>query len=596
MRTTPEGSRNRHARAIFSDPPSIPNLDEPVYAPPLAHPTREGEPTMTAHFDAADTVLAAPAAAIAEWRAILGDAWVDDSLAARARLEHGTFAVPGKVLVHLRPGTVDEVAACLRVARKHGLSVNVFSRGKNYGYSTNGPARGATASMELSRLDAITEFDEELGYVRIQAGVTFAQLNEYLASRGSRCYLPSTGGPTDGSVLANTVERGHGLGYGGDRYNHSCRYEVVTAEGDRFETGFGRFEGSKIANLMRSGVGPALEGLFTQSSLGVVTAATVWLPRRPLHWTSFLVPSPSRDRIGALFARVGEASRQGLVRDGMAFALNEYKLASLQLRREDFSPEPGRSVPFEGLRKHSKRWLDTAWFLAITVDADSEDLLAAKERALASVFKPALRGRERLVQLSASRARLAQAAAKVMPAAVAGTVRQVVDVFYSHVPLLGHLIQDPLRTTYWPMPRSRALAGDDLHADRVGLVWVSVPVPMRDAEITDVCTRIDEGLLSYGFEPSTQVTLVSERVVRVITALMYDRTDPGQDERAIECARATYEGLRKSGYYTYRLQPYLMDEYAGYGAIHQDLVSRIKRALDPDGVLDPSRYPSTPRG
>ena len=550
---------------------------------------------MVAQFDVADTVAHAAAAATARWRALLGAAWVDDTADTCARLESGTFPIPGKVLVHLRPGSVDEVAACLRIAREHGLSVNVFSRGRNYGYSANGPARGTTASMELSRLSAITEFDETLGYVRIQAGVTFAQLHAFLASRGSGCYLPSTGGPTDGSVLANTVERGHGLGYGGDRYNHSCRYEIVTADGARFETGFGRFEGARIANLMRSGVGPALEGLFTQSPLGVVTAATVWLPRKPRHWTTFLVPTRSRDRVGAMFEAVGEASRQGLVRDGMAFALNEYKLASLQLRREDFAPPAGSAVSFESLRRFSSRWLDTAWFLACTVDADSEDLLAAKARALAGIFRPVLRATEPLVKLSAGRARLADRAARMLPAPAAMTVRQVVDVFYTNVPLLGHLIENPLRTTYWPIPRARSVKGDDLHADRVGLVWISVPVPMKAEEISDVCGRIDRGLLAHGFEPSTQVTLVTERLVRVITALMYDRAEPGRDERAITCAREVYADLRKSGYYTYRLQPYMMDEYAQYGAAHQDVVSRIKLALDPNGVLDPSRYPSAPR-
>ncbi len=549
---------------------------------------------MAAPHHTAEDTAAAPAAAIAEWRAVLGDAWVDDAPVTRARLEQATFAVPGRVAVHLRPGTPDEVAACLRVAARHGVAVNVFSRGKNYGYSANGPAAGAAAAMELSRLSAITEFDEELGYARVQAGVTFAQLNHFLADRGSRRFVPSTGGPTDGSVLANTVERGHGLGVGGDRYAHSCRYEIVTARGERFETGFGRFEGSRIANLMRSGVGPSIDGLFTQSSLGVVTAATIWLPRRPRHWTAFLVPTPSRDRIGGLFACVGEAARQGLVRDGMAFAFNEYKLASLVLRREDFGPLGGASLPWAGLRLHSKRWMHSAWFLACTVEADSEALLEAKERALEDVFRPALRAGERLVVLSASRARLALAASRLMPSAVAATVRQMVDVFHTHAPVLGHLIDQPLRTVYWPMPRARALAGDDLHADGVGLLWVSVPVPLREAEVTLVATRIDEGLLAHGFEPSTQVTLVSERLARVITALMYDRSVPGRDEAAIRCAHDVYDDLRARGYYTYRLAPYMMEEYAAYGAAHQGVVARLKHAMDPGGVLDPSRYPSGP--
>lgn len=545
-------------------------------------------------MDPIDSEQSAPAAAIGEWRALLGDAWVDDTPATRARLERATFAVPGRVLLHLRPGTVDEVAACLRVAERHGLSVNVFSRGRNYGYSTNGPAAGATVALELSRLAAITDFDEELGYIRVQAGVTFAQVLDFLAARGSRRYLPATGGPPDGSVLANTVERGHGLGHGGDRYASSCRYEVVTARGERLETGFGRFEGSRIANLMRSGVGPSLDGLFTQSSLGVVTAATIWLPRRPRCWTSFLVPTPSRDRIGVLFECVAEATRQGLVREGAAFALGGFKIATILMRREDFSRPAGGSISWEGLRRHSRRWAHAAWFLAVMVDADSEDMLAAKERALAAIFRPALVSGERLVTLSAARARLALAASKVLPAPLATMIRQIVGVFHTNTPQLGHAIDDPLHTVYWPIPRARPLPGVDPNADGVGLLWVSVPVPMREREITEVCTLIDDGLLAHGFEPSTQVTLMSERLVRVITGLNYDRSEPGQDERAIRCQEQVYAELRRRGYYTYRLQPHLMNEYAAHGADHQAVVARLKHALDPGNVLDPSRYPARP--
>ena len=526
-----------------------------------------------------------------EWKSLLGAASVVSSSEQRAHLEKGTFLTSGRVLVHLCPGSVEEVAECLRIANRYGVPVNVFSRGKNFGYSACGPGDGATAAIELSRLTAISEFDEELGYVRVQAGVTFAQLIEFLTACGSNQFLPSTGGPSDGSVLANAVERGHGLGYGGDRYAHSCRYEVVTALGERFETGFGRFEGSRIANLMRSGVGPSLDGLFTQSSLGVVTAATLWLPRRPKYHASFLVPTPSRNRIGDLFDCVGEAARQGLLRDGSAFAMGAYKLASILLRREDFVPA-GAAFPWDELRRHSQRWGHAAWFLAGTIEADTKGMLRAKERALKAIFRKGLHKKEHLVLLTASRVRLARAASRLLPTPLADMIKQIVHVFYDRVPLLGYPIDQPLRTVYWALPRAHSTACEDLHADGVGLLWVSVPVPLRGREITAVCTIIDDGLLAFGFEPSTQVTLVSERLARVITALMYNRAEAGQDERAIQCQNAVYAELRRHGYYTYRLQPHLMKEYAAYGMEHQMVAARLKRALDPNGVLDPSRYPA----
>jgi 4-cresol dehydrogenase (hydroxylating) len=541
-------------------------------------------------------------AATSAFRAALGSAFVDDSPEALQRLERATFATSGRALLHLKPGSVDEVATCVRVAAEHGLVVNVFGRGRNYGYSSNAAVRGASVAIELSRLDAITELDDTLGVVRVQAGVTFAQLNEYLRARGARRFLPSTGGPADGSVLANTVERGHGLGIGGDRYEQSCRYEVVTPRGERLETGFGRFDGARIANLMSTGVGPSLDGLFTQSSLGIVTAATIWLPRRPRHWRTFLIATRDRERIGTLFAAIGEATRQGVVREGMAFAMNEHKLASLQLRREDFGPPGDEAVSYAMLKQHSRRWMDTAWLLACTVEADTEALVAAKARALGGVLRPVLGPAERSVVLSSSRARFALWLARFLSAPLAATIRQAVDVFFTRTPLLGHLIEAPLRTAYWAVPRDRPVVGDELHADRVGLLWVSVPVPLRADEVQHVCSRIDAALLARGFEPSTQVTLMSERLVRVITALMYERTTPERDQEAIDCARAAYAELARDGYVTYRLQPYLMDEYAAGDTPYGHVARAIKEALDPTGVLDPSRYPlllnrsASPRG
>lgn len=533
-------------------------------------------------------------AALREWKTLLGEEWVDQEPSSLTMLEQATFAVSGRVLARLRPGTVEEVAQALRIAARHGVPVSVFSRGRNYGYSSNGPACGAGVALELSRLTAITEFDEQLGHVRVQAGVTFGQLVEFLRQRDSGRFLPATGGPPDGSVLANTVERGHGLGFGGDRYANSCRYEVVTARGERFETGFGRFEGSRIANIMRVGVGPSLDGLFTQSSLGVVTAATLWLPRRPRHWACLLVPSPSRERIGVLFDCVGEAARQGLVRDGAAAAFGGYKLASMLLRREDFKLPVAGSIPWEGLRQHSRRWGHSAWVLAVVVDADSPGVLTAKRRAAAALFRAHLGRGEHVVTLSAGRARLARLAARFLSGPIAGLVRQVVDTFHTRTPFVGYPVDDPLRTVYWPVSRNRDVRGRDLREDQVGLIWVSVPVPLRGSEITEVASVIDDGLLAHGFEPMTQVTLVSERLARVITALNYDRTNRALDEAAIRCQMDVYATLRRRGYYTYRLQPHLMDEYAAYGVAHQAVVTRLKRALDPRGVIDPGRYPGGP--
>jgi len=256
------------------------------------------------------------------------------------------------------------------------------------------------------------------------------------------------------------------------------------------------------------------------------------------------------------------------------------------------------ALGWDELSKHGKRWGHVQWLLNASVEGDTKALLKAKLKAFTSIFRSVLGSGEHLIKISSLRSRAVRAISQFLPRPLAGLMGQLVDVFYEHTPLLGHPIERPLRTVYWALPHRDSNECKDLHGDSVGLLWVSVPVPLRKNDINEVCSIIDNGLLAFGFEPSTQVTLVSERLGRVITALMYDRLQPGQDTKAIECQQSVYDELRRRGHYTYRLQSHLMEEYANYGTAHQLVSARIKKTLDPEDILDPSRYPATsePRG
>src|SRR5262249_40089683 len=69
----------------------------------------------------------------------------------------------------------------------------------------------------------------------------------------------------------------------GDRFSGVCALEVVLPTGACVNTGFARFPKAATAPLHRWGVGPHADGLFSQSNLGVVTQATLWLTPIPDH-------------------------------------------------------------------------------------------------------------------------------------------------------------------------------------------------------------------------------------------------------------------------------------------------------------------------
>src|SRR3954469_2614920 len=210
-----------------------------------------------------------------QWADAVGAEHVITDRRSLGEAETGTFKSGHAVPAIVRPGSREEVQECMRIACRWGTPVYPVSSGKNWGYGSRMPASDNCVLLELSRMNSIVEFDEDLGYVTVEPGVTQAQLYEFLAERGSRLWMDSTGASPECSLIGNTMERGFGHTPYGDHFAQSCGLEVVLPQGEVIETGFARFHPSKAGALHRWGVGPALDGLFSQSNLGIVTRMTI---------------------------------------------------------------------------------------------------------------------------------------------------------------------------------------------------------------------------------------------------------------------------------------------------------------------------------
>ncbi|MDF3041275.1 MAG: FAD-linked oxidase, partial [Thermomicrobiales bacterium] len=168
----------------------------------------------------------------------------------------------------------------MRVAAAHRVPLYPISRGKNWGWGDACPVTAGQVILDLSALDRIIAVDEELGYAVVQPGVTQGQLAEHLRATGSAWWLDATAAGPDTSVLGNILERG---GTRDERFARVCGMVVVLADGSEVRTGYGHYPGSRVTHVARWGIGPSLDGLFSQSNLGVVTALGFWLQPRPAH-------------------------------------------------------------------------------------------------------------------------------------------------------------------------------------------------------------------------------------------------------------------------------------------------------------------------
>src|SRR6187401_2904226 len=109
--------------------------------------------------------------ALAEWNKALGDAFVIIDPGSLEAAGTATFATSTAVRAILRPASRLEVSRCLQIANRFGIPIYPISTGKNWGYGSRVPVDDGVL-LDLSRLNRIVDFDEQLAYVTIEPGVT----------------------------------------------------------------------------------------------------------------------------------------------------------------------------------------------------------------------------------------------------------------------------------------------------------------------------------------------------------------------------------------------------------------------------------------
>jgi D-lactate dehydrogenase (cytochrome) len=186
----------------------------------------------------------------------------------------------------LRPGSVAEVSAILRLADETGTPI--VPQGGNTGLVGGQTPQHGEIVLSLNRLDRIREVDPVSNTITCEAGVTLQRARE-AAAAVDRLYpqlLPSEGTCTIGGNLSTNAGGTAALAHGIAR-SHALGIEVVLADGRVLDN---------LNKLKKDNTGYDLKNLFigAEGTLGVITAAVLRLVPRPRSVeTAFVgVPSP----------------------------------------------------------------------------------------------------------------------------------------------------------------------------------------------------------------------------------------------------------------------------------------------------------------
>ena len=111
-----------------------------------------------------------------QWREVLGDAGVRVDPASIERFGQDTMCSPAYARVVIAPRSTEHVSACMVIARRYGVAVHPISTGHNWGYGSASTSDARCVLMDLSGMERILGFDEELSVVTLEPGVTQGDL------------------------------------------------------------------------------------------------------------------------------------------------------------------------------------------------------------------------------------------------------------------------------------------------------------------------------------------------------------------------------------------------------------------------------------
>ncbi len=522
--------------------------------------------------------------AIDAFRAALGGAHVTTVEAEIEAISRATFATGNRVAAVLRPGSRSEVQTCLRIANRHGTPLHPISRGNNWGYGTAVPHAPGTMLLDLGRLDRIISHDDQLGYVVIEPGVTAGQLVEYLESKRSKLFASLGGAPPSASFVGVTLERGMGKSRYGDRFDAFCGLEVVLPSGEVVETGYGRFPGAKANDVVRATVGPYLDGLFSQSSLGVVTRLTMWLPHKPAHFRSFFYSIDEPEKLPALVDAVQSLYARDILRSPTLLG-NDHRWLSF-VTQYPWAAMKGKTPLAASLvasmRKEAGRGVwngDGALYAASPAHASAlKGVVEATLRPLVS----------RMIFFDPLKARLASAAGWVKYFATGKDIRRLMRLAFARSVYRGHPIEGTLATLYWRKKRPPPSMMDP-ERDGCGLISYDILLPARGSDVVEADRIARRECARFELEPNIAMNFGRGKAVYMTGQLLFDRDVPGEDARALACHDALIASYAAAGYHPCRTGVMSSAPISPGGDGYSTLLRDIKRLLDPNGILSPGK-------
>jgi FAD/FMN-containing dehydrogenase len=467
----------------------------------------------------------------------------------------------------------EHVVGIVQIAGRHRVPIYAISTGHNWGYGSSLPAVDGCVILDLSRMNRILRMDAELGLITLEPGVTQKQLSDYLKSGGFNFFVPTTGAGPTASIVGNALERGFGMTPEKDHFTAVTSVRAVLPNGAVYQPYLSEIGAPVADGVYKWGIGPYLDGLFTQGCFGVVTSLQISLVRRPEHIEVFVFTQKD----AAQFPRLVETCRE-LFHDLRGPIGSVKFINQRQVELTIGTRELGVSLK-----------ADFAW-MGFGVIHCKRSMIRSLRAAVRQALLPHT---SRLVFFNEGRLRLLKRVSRLLPSWLNGMLAQPVDRFQHLLEIVNGVPRAlELRLAYQYVPFNPDKESLDPARDGVGILWYAPVIPLKSDTVRRMIGMIGETLEKHSFPPAMSITTLSEKCGMGVIPIIYQA--PEEKERAHLCFRELWRRGVEIGCHPYRINIAAMPEMTeGRDSTFWAMVADLKAAIDPDGILSPGRYTPT---
>ena len=447
--------------------------------------------------------------------------------------------------------SVEQVQAVVKICNEYKIPVWTISTGRNFGYGSAAPVERGQIVLDLKKMNKILHIDPELCTALVEPGVTYQMLYDYIEENKLPLMLSFSAPSAIAGPLGNTMDRGVGYTPYGEHFMMQCGMEVVLANGDVLRTGMGGVKGDKAWQVFKWGYGPTLDGMFTQSNYGICTKMGFWLMPKPPVFKPFEIKFENDADINDIVEMLRPLRIANIIPNSVVIAGTLWEAATCGVRRSDYLSTPG-ATPDSVVEQIRKDKHLGAWNVYCALYGTQEQV-DVNWKIVTETIKRAGKG-------------------KIVTQEEAGDTQ-------------------PFKYRSQLMSGVPNLQEFGLYNWRGGggSMWFAPVSQARGSECDKQYALAKKILNKHGLDYVGEF-IVGWRDMHHVIDVLYDRNNPEETQRANACFHELLDEFEKEGYAVYRVNTAFQERVAqSYGPVKRDVERKIKRALDPNGILAPGK-------